>query len=105
MGRCYGANTSEKLARRATRATTTRAREISAGIYSGAFISDVEHKTVVEVNKTGTVAVGVTSVGIGRAAVQDPVNLAINHPFFYAIRDNMTGDLLFVGVLMNPGAG
>ena len=37
-----------------------------SGIYpGGAFISDVEHKTVVEVNETGTVAVGVTSVGIG----------------------------------------
>ena len=76
-----------------------------SGIYPGAFISDVEHKTVVEVNETGTVAVGVTSVGIGTTAVQDPVNFAINHPFFYAIRDNTSGDLLFVGVLMNPGAG
>ena len=76
-----------------------------SGIYPGAYISDVQHKTVVEVNETGTVAVGATSVGIGTTAVQDPVNLVINHPFFYAIRDNTTGDLLFVGVLMNPGAG
>ena len=37
--------------------------------------------------------------------VQKPVNLAVNHPFFYGILDNTTGDLLFVGVLMNPGAG
>ena len=76
-----------------------------SGIHPGAFISDVEHKTVVEVNETGTVAVGATSVGIGTTAVQDPVNFSINHPFFYAIRDNTSGDLLFVGVLMNPGAG
>ena len=76
-----------------------------SGIYPGAFISDVEHKTVVEVNETGTVATGATSVGISISAMQDPVNLTVNHPFFYAIRDNTTGDLLFVGVLMNPGAG
>jgi serine protease inhibitor len=76
-----------------------------SGIHPGAFISDVEHKTVVEVNKTGTVAAGATSVGIAISAMQDPVNLTVNHPFFYAIRDNTTGDLLFVGVLMNPGAG
>ena len=76
-----------------------------SGIYPGAFISDVEHKTVVEVNETGTVAVGATSVGIGTTAVQGPVNFTINHPFFYAIRDNTSRDLLFVGVLMNPGAG
>ena len=76
-----------------------------AFVSPGAFISDVEHKTVVEVNKTGTVAAGATSVGISISAMQDPVNLTVNHPFFYGILDNTTGDLLFVGVLMNPGAG
>lgn len=76
-----------------------------SGIYPGAFISDVEHKTVVEVNETGTVAAGATSVGIAISAMQEPVNLTVSHPFFYAIRDNTTADLLFVGVLMNPGAG
>jgi serine protease inhibitor len=76
-----------------------------SGIYPGAFISDVLHKTVVEVNETGTVAAGATAVVIGTTAVQEPVTLAVNHPFFYAIRDNTSGDLLFVGVLMNPGAG
>ncbi|MDB6013931.1 MAG: serpin [Gammaproteobacteria bacterium] len=76
-----------------------------SGIYPGAFISDVEHKTVVQVDETGTVAAAATSVGIGTTAMQEPVNLVVNHPFFYAIRDNTTGDLLFVGVLMNPGAG
>ena len=76
-----------------------------SGIYPGAFISDVEHKTVVEVNETGTVAAGVTSVGIAISAMQEPVNLTVNHPFFYTIRDKTSSDLLFVGVLMNPGAG
>jgi serpin B len=75
-----------------------------SGIYPGAFISDVEHKTVVQVDETGTVAAGVTSVGIGTTAMQEPVNLLVNHPFFYAIRNNTTGELLFVGVL-NPGSG
>ena len=65
----------------------------------------MEHKTVVEVNETGTVAAGATSVGIVISTMQEPVNLTVNHPFFYAIRDNTTADLLFVGVLMNPGAG
>jgi serine protease inhibitor len=29
----------------------------------------------------------------------------VNHPFFHAIRDNAASDLMFVGVLMNPGVG
>jgi serine protease inhibitor len=37
--------------------------------------------------------------------MQEPVNLVVNHPFFYAILENTTGELLFVGVLMNPGSG
>jgi serine protease inhibitor len=76
-----------------------------AFVSPGAFISDVEHKTVVEVNETGTVAADATSVGISISAMQDPVNLTVNHPFFYGFLDNTTGDLRFVGVLMNPRAG
>jgi serine protease inhibitor len=33
------------------------------------------------------------------------VNLELSHPFFYTIRDNHTGALLFTGIAMNPNAG
>jgi serine protease inhibitor len=36
--------------------------------------------------ESGTVAAGATT----------------DHPFFYAIEDDKTGELLFIGVLMNP---
>jgi serine protease inhibitor len=26
----------------------------------------------------------------------------MDHPFFYAVQDDKTGELLFIGVLMNP---
>ena len=68
-----------------------------------ACISDVEHKTVVEVDESGTVAAGATSVTIGTAAVQaSQFAMTMDHPFFYAIQDEETGELLFIGVLMNP---
>jgi serine protease inhibitor len=28
--------------------------------------------------------------------------MTMDHPFFYAIRDDLTGELLFVGILVNP---
>jgi serine protease inhibitor len=28
--------------------------------------------------------------------------MTMDHPFFYAIRDDLTGELLFLGTLMNP---
>jgi|HubBroStandDraft_1064217.scaffolds.fasta_scaffold00034_4 serine protease inhibitor len=68
-----------------------------------ACISDVEHKTVVEVDESGTVAAGATTVTIGVDAVTEPqFAMTMDHPFFYAIQDDETGELLFIGVLTNP---
>jgi serpin B len=74
------------------------------GIFPSFYISVVEHKTYVQVDETGTVAAAATGVGETSVA-QATVNLQLDRPFFYAIRDNQTGELLFVGVLMNPNGG
>jgi serine protease inhibitor len=76
-----------------------------SGIIPTGYISDVEHKTYVQVDETGTIAAAATTGTIGVTVVVAPVNVSLDHPFFYAIRDNQTGELLFVGVLMNPNAG
>ena len=66
-------------------------------------VSDVEHKTVVEVDETGTVAAAGTTVTVGSTAIAAPLfTMTMDHPFFYAIRDDLTGELLFVGILVNP---
>ncbi len=61
----------------------------------------VQHQTVIEVDETGTVATGATGGG-ETTAVPQSVTMTLDHPFFYAIRDDSTGLLPFVGVLMNP---
>jgi serine protease inhibitor len=72
----------------------------------GVCVSDVEHKTIVEVDETGTVAAGATTVSISPTAVAAPqFTLTLDHPFLYAIRDDQTGELLFIGTLMNPTTG
>lgn len=66
-------------------------------------IQDVEHKTVVQVDETGTVAAGATTVTLTPTAVQAPMfQITLDHPFLYAIRDDQTGELLFIGTMMNP---
>jgi len=66
-------------------------------------IQDVEHKTVVEVDESGTVAAGATTVTLTPTAVQAPLfTLSLDHPFLYAIRDDQTGELLFIGAMTNP---
>jgi serine protease inhibitor len=80
-----------------------------SGITSGitidqrACISDVDHATVVEVDESGTVAAGATIIPIGISAVLPAAfTMTMDHPFLYAIRDDDTGELLFVGALMDP---
>jgi serine protease inhibitor len=67
----------------------------------GFSVNVVEHKTVVEVDETGTVAAAATGIGDTDAMPQQ-YTITMDHPFFYAIRDDKTGELLFIGVLMNP---
>jgi serine protease inhibitor len=63
-------------------------------------IQHIWHDTWIQVDETGTVAAGSTTVPIGVTVVGP--QMTVDHPFLYAIRDDTTGTLLFVGVLMDP---
>jgi serine protease inhibitor len=77
-----------------------------SGIAPLTYLSHVAHATVVDVDENGTVAAGATTVTVGYSVVQDPAfSVTADHPFFYAIRDDQTGELLFVGVMANPNGG
>ena len=69
------------------------------------FISDVVHKTFVAVDEAGTEAAAATAVIMpGSAAPEPTVEVTINRPFIFLIRDIETGAILFVGRVMNPAA-
>jgi serine protease inhibitor len=69
----------------------------------GLFISQVRHKSWCEVNEEGTVAAAVTSVVMGIAsAPPEKFVMKVDRPFFFAIRDNTTGVVLFMGSVTNP---
>jgi serine protease inhibitor len=67
-------------------------------------ISKVLQKTYIDVNEEGTEAAAVTSVEVEMAAMPDtePFVMRVDRPFFFAIRDNQTGALLFMGSITNP---
>ncbi len=68
-------------------------------------IDDVKHKTFVEVNEEGTEAAAVTSIGIRATSAQmevTPFSMTVDRPFFCAIRDNKTGEILFMGAIVDP---
>lgn len=57
------------------------------------------HKTFISVDEQGTEAAAVTAMmaGTGMPSLDEPVSFTANHPFLYVIRDNLTGEILFMG--------
>ena len=70
-------------------------------------ISDVEHRTYIKVDETGTEAAAATSVSIGALMVMrepSPFEMVVDHPFFFAITEQESGAMLFAGIVTNPSA-
>ena len=72
---------------------------------NGIFISKVTHKAIAEVNEEGTVAAAVTAVIATITSARPPEEnfvMKVDRPFFFAIRDNVTGNVLFMGSVVDP---
>ena len=72
-------------------------------------ISDVIHKSFIQVDEQGTEAAAATGV-IARTSATfvgppppPPIVFDADHPFIVAIRDHSTGTILFLGQVTNPG--
>jgi serpin B len=68
------------------------------------YISEARHKSWCEVNEEGTVAAAATSITGTLTSLQpEKFLMKVDRPFFFAIRDNPTGVVLFMGSVTNPG--
>ena len=69
------------------------------------YIADVVHKAFVSVDEAGTEAAAATAVIMELTAMPEtPVEVTVDHPFIFLIRDIETGAVLFVGRVLDPGA-
>ncbi|KAJ8290375.1 hypothetical protein GJAV_G00012040 [Gymnothorax javanicus] len=66
----------------------------------GLKVSTVLHKTMIDVDETGTTAAAATVTGI--TAYSLPPNFIINRPFFFFIYHEVTNSLLFMGRVIDP---
>ena len=65
-------------------------------------ISRVRQKAFIEVDEKGTRAAAVTSVEVGVTSA--PPMLTADRPFLFAIRERLSGTILFVGLVHDPTA-
>jgi serpin B len=102
----YEAQLNRALAGLGMEQTFTRRADFSGISRTGPLsIDEVKHKTYIEVNEEGTEAAAVTSVGIratGMVMQDRRFTMIVDHPFFFTIRDNQSGAILFMGAIVEP---
>ena len=66
------------------------------------FISDVIHKTYIKVNEEGTEAAAVTAIIFETTSVGPRDRLRLDKPFLFAITENSSKSILFMGKVSEP---
>ncbi|CAN4092772.1 unnamed protein product [Withania somnifera] len=71
------------------------------------FVSQIFHKSFIEINEEGTEATAVTACVVMNRSVriEREIDFVADHPFMFFIRDDATGVVLFIGSVLNPLAG
>ena len=64
-------------------------------------ISQVVHQATVTVDEQGTEAAAATGIAFAQSALTG-VNLTVDRPYLFLIRDHKTGAILFFGRVMDP---
>lgn len=67
-------------------------------------ISEVRHKTFLDVNEKGAEAAAATAIKMMRMslALDRPIEVNVNRPFVVAIQEQQSGALLFLGSILRP---
>jgi serpin B len=67
------------------------------------YISAVIHKAFVAVDEEGTSAAAATAVAMAEMAMPaEPLEVRVDRPFLFFIRDIPTGTILFAGRVLDP---
>ena len=66
------------------------------------YVGFVIHQAYVEVNEEGTEAAAATAVGIELTAIMPKIVFKADHPFIFIIQQRDTGNILFLGRVVNP---
>jgi len=67
------------------------------------YISNVIHQAYIKVDEKGTEAAAATSISInGKGIANELLTFIADHPFIFIIQEKQTGQILFMGRIINP---
>jgi serpin B len=69
------------------------------------YVSDIFHKSFIEVNEEGTEAAAATAATVllrGIMSAPTRLDFVADRPFLFLIREDLTGTIIFVGQVLNP---
>jgi serpin B len=70
------------------------------------YVTTVAHQARIRVDEAGTEAAAATAVVVGTTALPaDEVEVRVDRPFWFVLRDLPTGAVLFLGRVGDPRAG
>jgi serine protease inhibitor len=101
----YGAELKRPLKALGMTIPLSRGADFSGMSASPLYLSEVRHKSFVEVNEEGTEAAAVTMAAMAPSSMQRPMppfEMVVDRPFLFVIQDNLTNAILFVGVVFDP---
>ena len=101
----YGAELKRPLTAMGMTLPFSRGADFSGMSPTPLYLSEVRHKSFVEVNEEGTEAAAVTLGVMRHSSVQRPTppfEMVVDRPFLFMIEDNLTNAILFVGVVFDP---
>jgi len=80
---------------------------VDSRIAQNLYVSNIFHKSFIEVNEEGTEAYGESYMGTSLCDspgdhTPPPINFVADHPFLFLIREDLSGTLLFIGQMLNP---
>jgi len=73
-----------------------------AGNPGDLYIDEVYHKAFIALDERGTEAAAATAVVIREVSLPPPAEFVLDRPFIFVIYDEPTGQILFVGRLLDP---
>ena len=95
----YGGELSVLLKKLGVTAAFSDGADFSKMFTEPLLIDKVIHKAFINVDEDGTEAAAVTSISFGAASSMrpEPIDVSFSKPFTFAVRDNVTGEILFLG--------